>query len=59
MSDPHALATGGAAFEALRAHATANRLVMAQPPRQVMIADWRAVAADEPACDLAIPVRAA
>ena len=47
------------ALSALEAHMRAIGREAAGAPRQVMIADWRTVAEDQPACDLAIPLKPA
>jgi DNA-binding transcriptional MerR regulator len=43
-------------LDAIQAHITAAGRTSAGPPRQIMIADWRTVQPDQPACDLAIPL---
>jgi DNA-binding transcriptional MerR regulator len=45
-----------AALDALKAHVLGLGREPSGPPRQVMIADWRTVGDDEPACDLAVPL---
>ena len=34
-----------------------QRLTGAAPPREVYFADWEAVGPDDPACDIALPVK--
>ncbi|HET9142579.1 MerR family transcriptional regulator [Actinophytocola sp.] len=46
------------ALDAIQAHLTTIGRTPAGPPRQVLIADWRTTPADQPACDLVIPLAA-
>ena len=53
---------GSAALEildALQRFVASSGRDVSLPPRQVMIADWRTAGPDDPACDLAIPLRPA
>ncbi|WP_096301710.1 hypothetical protein [Jatrophihabitans sp. GAS493] len=44
------------ALDAIHAHLESLGRLPGGPPRQVMIADWRHVRADEPACLLSLPI---
>jgi DNA-binding transcriptional MerR regulator len=44
-------------LDALQAHIIAAGRTPAGPPRQIMIADWRTVQPDQPACDLTVPLQ--
>lgn len=46
-------------LDALRRFVASSGRDVIVPPRQVMIADWRTAGPDDPACDLAIPLRPA
>jgi hypothetical protein len=44
------------ALDALQTHLQRIGREPTRPPRQIMIADWRTVQPNQPACDLAIPI---